>query len=58
MGEFTCFIRDFDIQLPRQKIQEIFMRASNKQTNLDLKQFENSIEMIGHDLAKTKQIEN
>ncbi len=28
MGEYTCLCRDFDISLPRQKIQEIFKKAS------------------------------
>ena len=58
MGEFTVFCRDFNIQLARAKISEIFKRVGQNKPSLDYKKFLAVLRQMGEELSKAKLREN
>ena len=58
MGEFTCFCRDFKVELPRIKLAEIFKRVGYNKSELDYEKFQEIIRQVGEELAKAKLKEN
>ena len=57
MAEFLSIAKDFTIDLPQQKITEIFRRSALS-NEMSLDQFKASITILGDELSKAKLREN
>lgn len=57
-GEVNCFCRDFEVELPRMKITEIFKKASINNQALEFKEFKEAIKDIGKEYSNAKFKEN
>jgi hypothetical protein len=57
IGELGIFCRDFNIVLPKTKINEVFNRVSESRKSLDLDQFKQVLPHLGLEYAKAKTVE-
>ena len=58
LGEFTCFTRDFQIDLPRTKITECFRKSAINLQDMTFENFQQSIRGMGELHPKAKLREN
>lgn len=57
-GEINCLCRDFEIELPRMRIAEIFKKVSINNQALEYKEFKDAIKDIAKEYSNAKFKEN
>ena len=58
LGEFNGFLRDFKINLPRQKTNEMFLKAGENKKEIELDDFKKAVILVGQEYAHAKLREN
>lgn len=54
LGEFNGFLRDFKINLPRQRTQDIFQKAGKNLKEIELEHFKKAIVLVGTEYSQAK----
>lgn len=57
-GEVNCLMRDFEVELPRMKIAEIFKKVSINNQALEFKEFKDAIRDVAKEYSNAKFKEN
>lgn len=58
LGEVNCLMRDFEIELPRVRIAEIFKKVSINNQALEYKEFKDAVKAIAKEYSEAKFKEN
>lgn len=58
LGEFNGFLRDFKLNLPRQKTNELFLKAGDNLKEIGRDHFRKAIVLVGQEYAHAKLREN
>lgn len=58
LGEFNGFLTDFKLKLPRQKTNDLFLKAGVNQKEIELGHFRKAIILVGTEYANAKLREN
>jgi len=58
LGEFNGFLRDFKINLPRLKTNDLFLKAGDNLKEIEFDDYKKAIILVGQEYATAKLREN